>query len=317
MNYSPNESIDRKFAVLNLQHKRTSTGDPYLSVELSSTEGIIQGRVWSESLTNISLTSQSIYQIKGHIDMFQGQPTLNIKSSQHLPDESIESYLKSTPTMVFDIETLGQDFQLLDHSDQEYFLTRLEQNFQGDEQHLHTRTGLYPMYGSVLTIGFMDYTQKTGQVLYVSSDHTQYQINNFKSVSFATEAEMLKAFWELCGQFDRFVTFNGSGFDFPFLAYRSAVNRIVVPFETNGQGEKFVDLSHKFRMNSRSFKLEVICKSLGITNPKQDGVSGMEVANLYKQGRMEEIVKYVSRDVTATSELYEIWSKYLAGKLII
>ena len=73
----------------------------------------------------------------------------------------------------------------------------------------------------------------------------------------------------------------------------------------------------KLRVNNRPFRLEQLCKAFGISNPKEDGVSGMEVANLYRAGKIGEILKYVSRDVLATAELYTLWKTYLAGKIII
>jgi hypothetical protein len=90
---------------------------------------------------------------------------------------------------------------------------------------------------------------------------------------------------------------------------------VKVPFETRGGGDKFVDLAQKIQMSFRSFKLEQVCKAFGITNPKQEGVSGMEVARLYREGRLQDIVEYVGRDVMATNELYVVWKKYLSGKV--
>lgn len=315
MTYQPNQSINDKFAVINLQTKKTASGDPYLNLELSNSNGSVTGRVWAESVSQVSMESGRVYHLVGKVDFFQNEPMINIKSASLVTDE-FDLFIKPTPTMVFDIETVGKDFDTLDQSDQEYFLNRLEQNFQGDEYHLKTRTGLYPMFGSILTIGLLDHHQNKGKVLYVSDNQTLYSINNFESKSFNSELEMIAYFWQEASKFDRFVTYNGTGFDFPFLVYRSAVHRIKIPFETTGSQDKFIDLAYKFRMNNRPFKLEVICKSLGIENPKLPGVSGMEVSHLYNTGQLEEIVRYVSRDVKATSELYELWRKYLSGKIV-
>jgi uncharacterized protein YprB with RNaseH-like and TPR domain len=148
-----------------------------------------------------------------------------------------------------------------------------------------------------------------------NSKNSNPEADNFVYRGFENEKSMLEAFWKLAQSCEKFVTYNGTGFDFPFLVFRSGVHRVKVPFETRGGGDKFVDLAQKIQMSFRSFKLEQVCKAFGITNPKQEGVSGMEVARLYREGRLQDIVEYVGRDVMATNELYVVWKKYLSGKV--
>lgn len=308
--------IDQKFAILSVSSKKTAAGDVYHFVEMSSKSGLITGRVWPEFVAHVNLSPCQVFLITGVIDTYQQEKVLNIKSAIAQSDH-VEDFLIPQPTLVFDIETIGQLFSTLDKSDQDYFLKSLEKDFKGTKRQLYGRTGLYPMYGSVLTIGLYNPHSRQGKVLYLSPQDQSYTIDNFTSQAFASEADLIQAFWNLATPYQRFVTYNGSGFDFPFLAFRSAIHRIKVPFDLNGPADKFVDLSYKFRINNRPFKLETICKSLGVKNPKLPGVSGMEVSKLFRQGKLEEIVQYVSRDVIATSELYDIWRKYLSGKLII
>ncbi len=308
--------IDNKFAVISCDSKKTATGDTYQYVQLSTATGLTSARVWTESLANVHLIPGRVFHITGVLDNYQQEKIINIKSAK-LTDEDVESYLIPVPTLVFDIETVGKSLSLLDKTDKDYFINNLERDFKGTKRQLYGRTGLYPMYGSVLTIGLYNPNSNQGKVLYLSPDKTKIEVDNFTSQSFATEAEMISNFWDIASQYQRFVTYNGTGFDFPFLTFRSAVHRIKVPFPTSGSADKFVDLAYKFRLNNRPFKLETICKALNISNPKQLGVSGMEVSKLFHQGKLNEIVKYVSRDVIATAELYEVWRKYLAGKIFI
>ncbi len=310
--------VNQSFAVISSLPKKTAAGEIYLFVELSSPQGQITGRVWPEFTSSVSLVPAKVFQISGVIDTYQQEKVLNIKSALLISDEDPDNYLVPVPTMVFDIETVGQPLSALDKSDKDYFLNNLEKDFRSTRRQLVGRTGLYPMFGSVLTIGLYNPQSTHGKVLYLSDNQdSAFTIENFTSQAFPSEAAMLEEFWSLSSQYQRFVTYNGTGFDFPFLAFRSAVHRIKVPFELHGPADKFVDLAYRFRLNNRPFKLEVICKALGITNPKALGVSGMEVSKLYRQGKLEDIVQYVARDVTATAELYEVWRQYLAGKLII
>jgi hypothetical protein len=56
---------------------------------------------------------------------------------------------------------------------------------------------------------------------------------------------------------------------------------------------------------------------LGILNPKEEGTSGEDVAKLFNEGNIKQISDYVSRDTKATSQLYQVWKEYIAGKIII
>jgi hypothetical protein len=64
---------------------------------------------------------------------------------------------------------------------------------------------------------------------------------------------------------------------------------------------------------ARRFNLDFYCKAFGIESPKSEGVSGMDVPDLLREGRHREIADYCLRDVEATVRLYEIWRDRLAG----
>lgn len=99
---------------------------------------------------------------------------------------------------------------------------------------------------------------------------------------------MLTKFWGLTQEYQRFVTYNGRGFDWPFLIIRSGINRVKVPMEIDHYNKhKFIDLADHLRQGGRQFKLEAFCRAFGITNPKEKGVSGLLVSQLY----YEKIIK--------------------------
>ncbi len=49
----------------------------------------------------------------------------------------------------------------------------------------------------------------------------------------------------------------------------------------------------------------------GIKSPKEDGVSGDDIAEMFKDKKYAEIAKYNAGDLRATKELYEKWNNYL------
>ena len=111
-----------------------------------------------------------------------------------------------------------------------------------------------------------------------------------------------------------FITYNGYGFDIPFIIVRSAVHKI--KFKSLIQLNKYnmVNSNHFdtmmfFNQNGVFFnvRLDVIARSLGI--PVMDGrFSGVEVERLFKEGKMDEIVKHCKEDVELTEKIY-FWLK--------
>lgn len=330
---SPGQRINDKFGIISVSEKTTSKGDPYLVLELSHPSGTINGKVWSDAIPNVQVKEGHVAEINATVDEYRGINNFNISKARTILGEELENYLTETPTLVFDIETIGMDFKDLDESQQDYLMNNLEKNFEGTDKQKKDRTGLYPMFGFVVAIGMYNPSSGKGMVYYLDDQKSGKKAEDkadkksgsksetfdidFKYQPFNKEKDLLEAFWETATKYERYVTYNGSGFDFPFMVFRSGVHRIKVPFETHGSSDKFLDLAYKIRVNRRSIRLEQVCKAFGISNPKQKGVSGMEVAKLYRKGELISILEYVARDVVSTSELYKIWKTYLAGKVIM
>ena len=340
---TPGQKISDRFGVIGVAEKTTSKGDPYLVVELTHPSGTITGKVWSDAMPDVKLKEGEVAEIQATVDQYRGINNFNITHARQILDEELNKYLNEKTTLVFDIETVGMEFKELDEGEQDYLMNNLEKNFDGTDAQKKDRTGLYPMFGFVVAIGMYNPSSGKGMVYYLeNSESNSKRISatkqktddgkqktddedgekikgdlEFSYKPFANEKFLLEAFWETAVKYERYVTYNGSGFDFPFMVFRSGVHRVKVPFETHGSSDKFLDLAYKIRVNNRSIKLEQVCKSFGIDNPKKKGVSGMEVAKLYRKGKLKDILEYVGRDVVATSELYQVWKSYLAGKVVV
>ena len=86
-----------------------------------------------------------------------------------------------------------------------------------------------------------------------------------------------------------------------------------VPFEIKKWGsDKFIDLFNRIKQ-SHGYKLEILCKAFGIENPKEAGVHGGDVNELFDNKDFQKIADYVARDAFSTSRLYMIWKEYMSG----
>ncbi len=220
--------------------------------------------------------------------------------------------------VVFDIETVGADFEDLNEKQQKY-LTK----WAKDEEEIISAkqsTAFYPLTGFVCAIGFYspDAKEVMGTYFLNPAKNTVNKENDLVFRSFTTEKELLENFWKLIVNFGQIITFNGRTFDVPFLYTRSAVNKVKATTDIMGYrygpNYKHVDLADLFSFQGamkRKFSLEFYCQVFGINNPKKD-TSGIEVSKLYKEKKYEKIARYCYGDVEATFKLYEYWKEYIS-----
>jgi uncharacterized protein YprB with RNaseH-like and TPR domain len=123
------------------------------------------------------------------------------------------------------------------------------------------------------------------------------------------EPELLHAFWTLAAAAETVITFNGRGFDVPFLIARSLVHGIPARIDLLGNRyalRPHLDLHAARTRGERSLgptNLDVVCWSLGIESPKEH-MDGSMVAPAYERGEIEKVAAYNARDVRATIALY-------------
>ncbi len=217
--------------------------------------------------------------------------------------------------VILDIETIGKNFDDLDKKSQEYLLQFAQDKKEKEE--IKDRLALYPFTGEIVAIGLLNPDTNKG-VMYYQNNKKGKEIFQEKGIKFETgsEKEILKNFWEDIRSYQQIITFNGRGFDAPFLHLRSALLKIrptknLMPYRYDYKIHCDLMEQLTFYSATRKFNLDFYTRSFGIKSPKDDGVDGSQVGELYKKGKYKEIARYCVRDLQATRELYEYWEKYL------
>jgi 3'-5' exonuclease len=224
--------------------------------------------------------------------------------------------------IVFDIETCCFPFEELSESQQEYILRYAEKERDVDvriqkKEDAVRYLNLYPFTAKVIAIGILDVLKEKRFVYYESQQEEEFQSDdglvNYKGL---TEPAMLQSFWRIIDVADQVISFNGRGFDAPFVTLRSALNKIKPG--KNLIGNRFdttfhIDLLEQFTYFGliRKFNLDFYCRAFGVPSPKTGEINGNEVQKYYNEGRIKEIAAYCAEDISATYELYKIWNEYL------
>src|SRR3989344_3763399 len=139
----------------------------------------------------------------------------------------------STSKLVFDIETIGTDFDKFDETTKES-LTRWikkesenKEDYQESLKDLKEGLGFSPLTGEIIVIGTLDLGKNQGGIYFQAPGQEIEEFTEegivFKQM---TEKEMLEQFWQIASLCDNFISFNGREFDGPFLMIRSAYHGI-------------------------------------------------------------------------------------------
>jgi DNA polymerase elongation subunit (family B) len=195
-------------------------------------------------------------------------------------------------TLVVDIETVGQDQESIPARAREILL---DVETDEDRQKVLDCLGLDPCTGRIICIG----------VHWIELDRS-------RAYSQPDERELLANFWNDIGQIrpQRYVTFNGKSFDFPYINIRSAIHGVPIPRDTVLDTRRFSTDRHfdvrEVVTNYERYRkgtLEFFCEIFGVPSPK-NGINGKNVGEYFKAGRLEEIARYCLADCKATAELY-------------
>ncbi len=219
------------------------------------------------------------------------------------------------PRLIFDIETVGVDFETLDPISQQSLLSYADS--PQDEEEVKEHLGFSPLTGMIVAIGILNPDTDKGAVYFqapgahigkIEEDDVQYVP--------ATEKEILKSFWEIATHYDQFITFNGRSFDCPYIMVRSAILKVkpTVNLMPNRYYDQHIDLLDRltfFGAVRRKMNLHLWCQAFGIESPKAKGVTGDDVRRLFKEEKYLDIARYCFGDLKATEQLFAYWDKYI------
>ncbi len=231
--------------------------------------------------------------------------------------------------LVIDIETVGEDFDALDRATQEVLTRWIKKESENEEEfrvaleELKNGLGFSPLTGEVVAIGVMDYYKNEG-VVYFQAPGEKIKESSEEGITFKPmgEKEMLQKFWDGATHYQHFITFNGRGFDIPFLMVRSAIHdirptkdlmrgRYVYQHNADAIHIDLLDQLTFYGAVRRKGGLHLWSRAFGIESPKAGGVTGDDVGRLFREKKYLDIAKYNVGDLRATKALYERWEKYL------
>lgn len=246
--------------------------------------------------------------------------------------------------LIVDIETAGEDYQLIDNRTKEVLTARVRRQQPSKteaelDREAEDQLGLSPFTGEIIVLGVLDSETGRGAVYYQESPENRPKTAEDQPTDLTakdragsspafvyrptTEAEMIKKFWELAGSYGEFVTFSGRTFDLPFLIVRSLIHRLK-PTKDLMRGrylyQQAPNATHIDLYDQLTFYgaiqaggLHLACRAFKISTPKEEGIDGSKIGRLYKEGRSLEIAHYNGRDLIATDQLYQYWKRYLAA----
>lgn len=236
------------------------------------------------------------------------------------------------PRLVFDIETSALPLDHFDDAQKEYLFRecqKLEDELERTNRRaeIERQCSLWPFTAQVVCIAMLNAETSRGQVLFTAEDYENEneEAGPVEFVPCVDEVELLTAFWDVARHYDMIATFNGRGFDVPFIYLRSALLNIPISRKEwlgyRYQTEPHCDLAEQLTFYgvsgrdgaARRFNLDFYCKAFGIESPKSHGVTGNDIGTMLAEGRFREIAEYCLRDVKATVLLYHIWKERLAG----
>lgn len=306
---------------------RTKDNKPYLIVELADVHAVIEAKIWESSpeamATAKQVTLRTPVKVRGRVKERPGYPAQLVidrlrpvdpaqAPDDFDPDQLVDPALAPVEdlccrTMVFDIETVPAiDRRELPPTVAE----ALSDNATRKEMEPAAVMGMSPFFGKIVSLAIGDGEAEPGTdevtVLAVPPDGTTIP-ECPRWLRPMSEADLLRSFWALASRAETVVSFNGRGFDVPFLVTRSLIHGI--PARVDLMSQRFalkphLDLFELVTQRGRGpSKLDVVCWALGIESPKEV-MDGSMVAPAYERGEIVKIAQYNAHDVRATTELY-------------
>lgn len=173
---------------------------------------------------------------------------------------------------------------------------------------------------------FDEYLQRTnfdgsfGRILCIA-----YAVDNEAAKCFCNvdnEKETLRQFWELVSAISleprnmqypdygvQFIGHNVMDFDLRFIYQRSIVLGVRPSYEINFARYRsypvYDTMKEWSKWSNSAVGLDTLALAFGVPSSKDGGIDGSQVAEFYKNGKVDEIVEYCKRDVETTRAVYQ------------
>ncbi|MFO0635385.1 MAG: ribonuclease H-like domain-containing protein [Nannocystaceae bacterium] len=328
----PGIGMHTAFAVVrHLRRGQTRAGKPFWEIRLSDRGRTVAGKIWSDA--SRAMTAAEELEVGAHvkalfeIDEYKGALQLSVRGLRRaspgepgydpalLADEGAALVADLVcDVLVFDIETVpAVDLRKAPPTIAQAVAKHAERN-EWDQAKVMS---LSPYFGQVvsLAVGNGEQDPRTQDVtVFVvppAGASAQAQASLPHWIRPVSEVELLQAFWSLAGSANVVVSYNGRGFDVPFLIGRSLIHG--VPVRTDLLGNKYalrphLDLFAVLGSGSGGSRgpasLDVVCWALGLASPKES-MDGSMVAGAYAKGDLNQIALYNAGDVRATTGVFQ------------
>ena len=307
-----------------LKELQTKDSRPFLVLELADVHAVVEAKIWDNAPEALAAAKaaplRSPVKVRGRVREWQGRPQLVIDRLKAVEpgetppgfslDQLIDPALAAvedlcSKTLVFDIETVPA-FERRDLPAS--VAAALADNATLKQMEPDAVMGMSPFFGKVVSLALGDGDAEVDDVTVLAVPPDGVTIDPCpKWLRPMSEPELLRAFWALCSRAETIVSFNGRGFDVPFLVTRSLIHGI--PARVDLMSQRFslrphLDLFELVSQKGRGpSKLDVVCWALGIESPKEV-MDGSMVAPAYARGEIVKIAEYNAHDVKATSAVY-------------
>jgi predicted PolB exonuclease-like 3'-5' exonuclease len=312
------------FALLRrIERRKTAQGQDYFDIEIQDATGTISGKIWSDSKkafdAAVELRPGMAVKVGFKVTRYQGALQISAQLLRAVKSEelgfdpttvygAIPDWLRGRTCrhLIFDIETVP-DTEIRDMPPTIVkALTEFSKRKDVDES---LTRGLSPYFAKVVSLAFADGdgdAETPIEVLIVPRNDAERETLPAWAHA-ATERELLLTFWALAALADCVISYNGFGFDVPFLVGRSLVHGIPARVDLLSQRYKLrphLDLLDILGQRGRGpSSLDVVCWALDIESPK-DEMDGSMVAPAYERGRIADIATYNREDVRATRSVF-------------
>jgi predicted PolB exonuclease-like 3'-5' exonuclease len=307
-----------------LKELATKDSRPFLVLELADVHAVVEAKIWDNAPEALAAAKaaplRGPVKVRGRVREWQGRPQLVIDRLKAVEpgetppgfslDQLIDPALAAvedlcSKTLVFDIETVPA-FERRDLPAS--VAAALADNATLKQMEPDAVMGMSPFFGKVVSLAIGDGDAEVDDVTVLAVPPDGVTIDPCpKWLRPMSEPELLRAFWALCSRAETIVSFNGRGFDVPFLVTRSLIHGI--PARVDLLSQRFslrphLDLFELVSQKGRGpSKLDVVCWALGIESPKEV-MDGSMVAPAYARGEIVKIAEYNAHDVKATSAVY-------------